>query len=165
MDFLQMDARRMPFDAEFDVVGAFDTLEHIEEDAQVLAQLFQTCRPGGGMMLTVPQHPFLWSAADECAYHKRRYTRRELISKILESGFELVRITSFVSFLLPVMMLSRLRRQKLDSDFDKLAEFRIQPALNRILKEVLLVEQQLISTGISLPAGGSLLAIARRPPD
>jgi SAM-dependent methyltransferase len=162
VEFVQMDARQMPFDAEFDVVGAFDTLEHIDEDEQVLAQLFRSCRPGGGMMLTVPQHPFLWSAADEYAYHKRRYTRRELIAKICKSGFDLVRVTSFVSLLLPAMLVSRLRRRKVDTHFDNLAEFRIRPGLNRVLKEVLLFEERLISMGISLPAGGSLLAIARR---
>jgi ubiquinone/menaquinone biosynthesis C-methylase UbiE len=163
IEFVQMDARQMPFDAEFDVVGAFDALEHIEEDKQVLTQLFRSCRPGGGMILTVPQHPFLWSAADEYAYHKRRYTKRDLVSKIRESGFDLVRVTSFVSLLLPLMLVSRLRRQKLDKNFDNLAEFRIRPGLNRALKQILLFEERLISIGISLPAGGSLLVVARKP--
>lgn len=162
-ELLQMDARHMPFDSEFDVIGAFDTLEHIEEDEQVLAEFFRSCRPGGGIILTVPQHPYLWSAADEHACHKRRYTRLELVSKIRGSGFDSIRVTSFVSLLLPLMLASRWRRQKLDASFDNLAEFRMRPALNRAFERILRWEQHLIAAGISLPAGGSLLAIARRP--
>src|SRR4029077_3610296 len=96
VELFQMDARRIPFEAEFDVIGAFDVLEHIEEDEQALGELFRCCRPGGGIVITVPQHRFLWSAADEYAYHKRRYSRRELISKVRMAGFEILRVTSFV---------------------------------------------------------------------
>src|SRR5271163_3631850 len=82
VSLFQMDARRMPFAGEFDVICAFDVLEHIEEDAVVLAMLNRAVRPGGGLMLTVPQHAFLWSRADDYACHKRRYARSELIRKV-----------------------------------------------------------------------------------
>ena len=62
--FYQLDARAMPFEAEFDVIGAFDVIEHIKEDEQVLSQMFQAITPGGGIALTVPQHRWLWSVAD-----------------------------------------------------------------------------------------------------
>jgi SAM-dependent methyltransferase len=55
----QMDARKIPFESEFDVIGAFDVLEHIEEDEKALAQIFHAVLPGGGLILTVPQHRFL----------------------------------------------------------------------------------------------------------
>lgn len=45
--FAQMDARRLPYAAEFDVVGAFDVIEHIEEDVDVLENLKRAVRPGG----------------------------------------------------------------------------------------------------------------------
>ena len=44
-------------------IGAFDVLEHIQEDTAVLPQLFQATRPGGGIMLTVPQHPYFVECA------------------------------------------------------------------------------------------------------
>lgn len=162
-ELLQMDARHMPFDSEFDVIGAFDTLEHVEEDEKVLAEFFQSCRPGGGIMLTVPQHRFLWSAADEYAFHKRRYSRQELIAKVQRAGFRLVRVTSFVSLLLPLMVISRRRRHDLDANFDALREFRIGSVTNRALGWALAFEKSLIQAGFSFPAGGSLMAIARRP--
>ena len=44
----QMDARQIPFEKEFDAIGAFDVLEHIDEDDVVLQQMFQATKPGGG---------------------------------------------------------------------------------------------------------------------
>ena len=61
IELFQMDARRIPFREEFDVIGAFDVLEHVREDEQVLSQMHQATRKGGGILVTVPHHPFLWS--------------------------------------------------------------------------------------------------------
>lgn len=47
-ELFQMDARNIPYYHEFDVIGAFDVLEHIEEDEQVLSQMHQALVPGGG---------------------------------------------------------------------------------------------------------------------
>ena len=62
--FFQMDARQIPFDQEFDVIGAFDVLEHIQEDKAVLQQIHQAVKRNGGIILTVPQHQFLWGPND-----------------------------------------------------------------------------------------------------
>ena len=75
----QMDARNIPFRDEFDIVGAFDVLEHIQEDERVLAEMYQATKQGGGIVITVPQHAFLWSNVDETAGHVRRYDARELL--------------------------------------------------------------------------------------
>jgi hypothetical protein len=55
--FTHLVSTGLPFrwDAGFDVVGAFDILEHISEDEAAIAQVYQTIRPGGGMVVTVPQ--------------------------------------------------------------------------------------------------------------
>jgi SAM-dependent methyltransferase len=159
----QMDARRIPFDAEFDVIGAFDMLEHIEEDDTVLLQMYQATKPDGGVILTVPQHRFLWSIVDEYSFHKRRYTRKEFMKKVERAGFEIVRVTSFVFFLLPLMLLSRLKQSiRSRYDFDLMAELKIVPLLNLALESVLEFESILIKSGFSFPAGGSLLVIAKK---
>lgn len=159
---LQMDARHIPFESEYDVIGAFDVLEHIEDDETVLVQMCRATKPGGGMILTVPQHRFLWSVVDEYSFHQRRYSRRELVAKVERAGLEIVRTTSFVSFLLPLMMLSRVKRRKAEADFDPAAELEVNPILNVLLEGVLGVERALIRKGFSLPAGGSLLLVAKR---
>jgi len=160
--FLQMDARRMPFDREFDVIGAFDVIEHIAEDEAVLGELHRAVKPGGGVVLTVPQHPSLWSEFDVRAHHVRRYTRDDLAQKLARAGFGIVKMTSFVSVLLPLMMLSRRSRHTPAADYDPLAELRIGRLANAVLECMLDAERQLIRAGCSLPCGGSLLAVARR---
>ena len=86
-EFVQMDARAIPIAGTFDVIGAFDVLEHIEDDAAVLASMRRALRDGGGLILTVPQHPWLWSNSDQAAHHVRRYQRGELERKARAAGF------------------------------------------------------------------------------
>lgn len=161
-ELLQMDARRIPYRDEFDVVGAFDVIEHIEEDEHVLREMFAACRPGGGIIVTVPQHPWLWSYRDEFAHHRRRYRRRDLLRKLAAAGFERAWATAFVTLLLPLMALSRLR-QKTPQDFDASRELQVGRATNRAFGTVMAFERRLIAAGLSLPVGGSLLAVAHKP--
>jgi SAM-dependent methyltransferase len=161
-EFYQMDAQRIPFECEFDVVGAFDVLEHLTDDESALAQMFNAARPGGGLLVTVPQHRFLWSASDQHAMHQRRYNRAELRRKVENAGFQVERITSFNSLLLPLMIWSRLQRKR-NHNFHPWREFEISPALNKTLESILKFERMIIRTGASFPAGGSLLLIGRKP--
>ncbi len=162
-NLMQMDARRIPFRAEFDAVGAFDVIEHIEDDRAVLGQLREATVPGGGILLTVPQHPWLWSEHDVRQHHVRRYTARELRDKVVAADLEIIRMTSFVTLLLPLMLLSRLMQRRPRRDYEPLAELKIPPWLNWPLEKVLDIERALIRAGLSLPMGGSLLLVARRP--
>lgn len=161
-EFLQMDARAIPYREHFDVIGLFDVLEHIEDDAQVLAETRRALRPGGGVLITVPQHRFLWSGYDELAHHVRRYQARELMDKLAAAGFRKVMMTSFVSLLLPLMALSRLLRRARSGKIDALAELRVGSLVNRALESVLAFERALIKVGARFPAGGSLLLAAER---
>lgn len=162
-ELFQMDARQIPFDCEFDVVGAFDVIEHIYEDVRVLQQLYQATCPGGGILLTLPQHPWLWSQADDYAHHVRRYEAKELQQKVQHAGFQILRMTSFVSFLLPIMLASRLRQKKVTSPYDPTAELKISGWMNGMLESILTLERYFIQSGVSFPAGGSLLLIAQKP--
>lgn len=159
---LQIDAASIPFRDAFDAVGCFDVLEHIEDDGRVLAECFLALRQDGGIVLTVPQHPFLWSASDEYAQHLRRYTRAELLGKLREAGFRPVLVTSFVALLLPAMLAARARRRRLDAGYDPDAEFAVGPVANALLESVLGFERQLIRLGLRFPFGGSLLVVARK---
>jgi SAM-dependent methyltransferase len=163
VEFVQADARDLPYESEFDGIGAFDVLEHIAEDAAVLASVWRALKPGGIVVLTVPQHKWLWSATDEQARHKRRYTRRDLSAKLAAAGFVLLRGTSFVTALLPVMYLSRLakRRQPARAGAE-LYELEISPAANMMCSAAMRIDEALIGMGVSLPVGGSLLAVARK---
>jgi SAM-dependent methyltransferase len=158
---VQLDARELPWIDAFDLVGAFDVLEHVDRDDRVLLGIREALRPGGGVILTVPQHPALWSEADRYACHVRRYTRSELQDKLTAAGFRIVRSTSFVSLLLPLMAASRLRTRS-DETYDPMAELRISPVINRLLEGILALERGAIRMGLSLPMGGSRLVVAVR---
>jgi SAM-dependent methyltransferase len=160
--FMQMDARRVPFVEEFDAIGAFDVLEHIEEDEIVLAQLYRATKPGGVLLLTVPQHPWLWSASDEYACHVRRYTRAEIEQKVLTAGFELLRSSSFVTSLLPAMMLSRVLQKQKTKDFDPAGELKINAVLNKSFYALMMLELAGIRLGMNYPVGGSRLVVAKK---
>jgi len=160
-ELFQMDARKIPFESEFDVIGAFDVLEHIEQDNEVLREMYGAIKPGGGIILTVPQHRWLWSDADAHAYHKRRYSRAELKSKAESAGFRVVYMTSFISILLPVLMISRHRFKRAGS-FRPGIEAHIHPVVNQVLMAALTLERSLLKRGLSLPAGGSLLLVAKK---
>ncbi len=161
-DLFQMDARFMPFEDEFDVIGAFDVLEHIDEDTVVLTQMYKSLTCGGGIILTVPQHPFLWSKIDEHACHVRRYTIPDLRLKVENAGFRVVRMTSFVSLPFPLLFISRCMKQRNDRHYDVMAELRINKTMNTLLEKMLAVERLVIQSGINFPFGGSLLLIARK---
>ncbi len=161
--FFQMDARNIPFENEFDVIGAFDVIEHVEEDEVVLSQIFRAVKSGGGVILMVPNHPWLWSNNDEIGCHKRRYTKKGLLAKVEKTGFQILRLTSFVCFLLPLMAASRLRWQHgVGKQKDRGSELRQPPLINVLLKRICSVERGLIRHGASFSVGGSLLCVGRK---
>jgi len=163
INFMQMDARNIPFVDEFDAIGAFDVLEHIAEDKQVLAQMHNALKLRGIVLLTVPQHAWLWSYVDDYACHVRRYSAKELHGKLETAGFEILRSTSFISSLLPAMLASRWV-QKLSpvEDADPTAELRISPWLNYLFEKMVGAEVAMIQRGVNFPLGGSRLTIARK---
>lgn len=160
-ELFQMDATAIPFAGEFDLIAACDVLEHIDDDEGVLAEMHRALRPGGGLLLTVPQHPFLWSRSDDAACHKRRYRRSELSEKVQCAGFTVLRDTSFVSCLLPVLILQRLTQGQ-RKGYDMKAEFTLPNWVNYILEMPMELDRQIIRCSISLPAGGSRMVLARK---
>lgn len=162
----QMDARRIPFSASFDVIGAFDVLEHIEEDVLVLSELHKALKPGGGLIVTVPQHPWLWSIQDDLAHHVRRYKRGELERKLAGTGFDVQWSSSFVSLLMPALALSRTTSRKtIKTEPDPFREFRIPRWLNSLLLLIMNVERFFIKIGVCFPFGGSRIIVAFRKND
>jgi SAM-dependent methyltransferase len=160
-ELLQMDARAIPFIEEFDMIAACDVLEHIDDDNLVLSRMHSALKPGGGVLLTVPQHPFLWSRSDEIACHKRRYRQDELAQKCKVAGFRVVAQSSFVTTLMPLMLAQRLTSGRHD-DYDPAAALALPPWQDRLLEKALDFERMLILWGVSLPFGGSRIVVAMR---
>lgn len=163
-EFAQMDVYRLPFVEEFDAIGVFDVLEHLSDDALALDEIYRATKPGGGIILTVPQHTWLWSALDIAACHKRRYTRKNLINTVQTVGFEVLFTTSFITLLLPLMLISRFRKnwQFKNKSQEMQSEVAIPRPLNELFKLVCSYEALILQKRCSLPMGGSLLCIARK---
>lgn len=160
--FMQMDARRIPFREEFDVVGAFDVVEHIKEDEAVLAQAYKALKPGGHLLMTVPQHAWLWSPSDDYARHERRYSAAELHEKVCAAGFRLRCSTSFVSLLLPLMLISRLNSKSKHEPYDPTDEFKLSTWMNAAFYRVMAIERGMIKLGVHFPVGGSRLLVVQK---
>lgn len=163
-EFIQADARNIPYAGEFDVAGAFDVIEHVDDDTAVLRELHACLHPGGGIIITVPQHPFLWSRFDVASCHHRRYTHSRLRRIVEDAGFRVERMTSFVTVLFPILVLSRLigRVRAGGAGDDAFREFVLPRFLNRLFEMVSDIERTLILRGVSFPFGGSLLCVAHK---
>lgn len=161
VEFVQMDARDIPAVAAFDLTGAFDVIEHIADDEAVLRALRAATQTGGGTIIAVPQHPWLWSRADEIAHHERRYRRGELEAKLQRAGFDVLFSSSFTSLLLPLMAASRLAPRSSSADDEDAYEFGLGSLANGALLAVLRAEVRLTLAGVKWPAGGSRVAVAR----
>jgi SAM-dependent methyltransferase len=158
----QWDARTMTYDRAFQLVGAFDVIEHVDDDIAVLTGLYRAARPGGFLLVTVPQHPWLWSRADVQAAHKRRYRRGELIARVEQAGFTVLRASSFVTTLLPFMAASRWSERFSSRRRDPISDLTPGPAIDFIFKSALSLERAAIVRGIDLPVGGTLVVLGRR---
>jgi len=146
----------------FDAIGLFDVLEHIQDDQTALRKISDLLLPGGVLVLTVPQHSWLWSKTDESAGHYRRYARKEVVSKLEKSGFKVVYTTSFVMVALPLMAASRWLEINNQGPARIEKQFEINSLANKVLLALLLFEGLLIRYGISLPIGGSLMVKAEK---
>ena len=152
----------LPFEDErFDVVTSFDVLEHIEDDAQMLAEMRRVLRPGGTLLVSVPALPFLWGPQDEISHHQRRYRRAALGRAITAGGFDLERLSFFNTLLFPPIAAIRVLR--LNRGGEAQSDFRLVPGacVNRTLARLFASEARLLRRR-DLPIGVSLLALAAR---
>jgi 2-polyprenyl-3-methyl-5-hydroxy-6-metoxy-1,4-benzoquinol methylase len=166
VDFIQFDVTKGRIGEQFDMITAFDVIEHIDDDTTAIANIAHMLRKDGVAIISVPQHMFLWSALDEIVKHKRRYSRKELVDKLKANGFSVSYATSFVFTLFPLMLVSRLldnRRDKSHSDDTALAKrVKFPPVLNWFLDLFMRFDEALIRMGVPLPFGGTLLVVARK---
>lgn len=166
VDFVQFDVTQGNIGEQFHIVTAFDVIEHIENDNAALSNISQMLNKSGVLIISVPQHMFLWSNLDEIVKHKRRYSRQELLAKLKANNFDIEYATSFVFILFPLMLFSRLFDRVGDQSppDEKGLEKRVKfsRVLNTIFDFFMRIDEGLIKLGASLPFGGTLLVVARK---
>ncbi|HEV8426366.1 MAG TPA: class I SAM-dependent methyltransferase [Pyrinomonadaceae bacterium] len=149
-------------DATFDLVTAFDVVEHMDDDLAGLREMRRVLRPGGRVLLFVPTFMFLWGVQDDVSHHRRRYRLPELQRVLEEAGFEMERATyANITFFLPILLVRKLMRLtgiKTESE-NKITV----SALNGVLGRVFGAESWLLRY-MNLPFGVSGLCVARVKP-
>jgi 2-polyprenyl-3-methyl-5-hydroxy-6-metoxy-1,4-benzoquinol methylase len=169
VELIQYDVSEGYINTKYNLILSFDVLEHIEKDEAALSNIEKMLAEDGRLILSVPQHMFLWSQLDELVRHKRRYSRKDLISKLKNNGFDIMYSTSFLFTLFPFMLIQRLFDKKLILTGDIKTEehaledrVKFSSALNFIFDAFMRVDEFLISLGISLPFGGTLVVVAKK---
>ncbi len=86
----------LPFaDRCFDLVCAFDVIEHVGDDEAAFGELARVCRDGAVLLLSVPLHPESWTAFDDLVGHCRRYEPARLLTRLAAHGFDVERSAPF----------------------------------------------------------------------
>lgn len=155
----------LPPVGEWDVITAFDVIEHLDEPVACMRALVEKLTPDGQFVITVPAYQFLWSEHDVVHHHKRRYTRSLLDEHVRAAGLRITYATHFNTWLLPAIAGVRLVQHVLPK--------RAQPSgdggdlkqtgglVNGLLARLFASERHALRLG-KLPAGVSIFAIAER---
>jgi SAM-dependent methyltransferase len=114
---------------KYDLVFSSNVLEHIDDDAQVLVNLKKNLKSNGVLVTYVPAFPILFSDLDRTVGHYRRYTRKELKSKLLQAGYEIDKIQYVDSLGFPASLLLRFIGYKSRGNIGGLASLRIYDSL------------------------------------
>jgi len=141
----------------YDLVGAFDVIEHIDDDRAALESIARLLKPGGKFVMTVPAHQWMWSAHDVVNHHQRRYSKPALKRLIDQSPLRLESIGYFNSLLFPIAVAERMASKARGKDDANLS---LPPKpLNSALERAFAAERHLIGR-VPLPPGLSLFAVA-----
>jgi SAM-dependent methyltransferase len=144
-------------DRHYDLIGAFDVIEHIDDDRAALASIAAKLRPGGKFVMTVPAHQWMWSAHDVVNHHKRRYSRTRLKALLESSPMRLEKIGYFNSLLFPLAVAERAASKLRGKES---ADVKLPPApLNIVLEKAFAAERYLVGR-LPLTPGLSLFAVA-----
>ena len=92
--------------SSIEAVGLFDVLEHLDNADKVLSEIYRVLGSEGKLFITVPATKWLWSASDDLAGHRLRYTRKKIRQQLKNAGFEVLSIRYFFfSLVLPILIL------------------------------------------------------------
>jgi len=162
-NIIKIDDIALPFeDKTYDIVGAFDVLEHIEDHERALSEWKRVLKDDGAIVITVPAYQWLWSEHDISLHHRRRYTVRSLMAVAAEAGLRPERKSYAIGFSLPLVAGFRFARKATGRKGDPETSYVPVPrVINEIFTTLLKIEAKIHNVA-SLPAGTSVIAILRK---
>ena len=163
-------AMALPFpDETFDLVAAFDVIEHCDPESLALAEAFRVLRPGGVLLVSVPAYEWAWTEFDDHNHHHRRYTRRRATAAVRAQGFEVLRASYLFAGTFPFFAADRLRarlrtrgRPTAPRPGDVPSLPQVGPGVERLLLAATRIDRALLGRR-DLPFGSSVVVAARRP--
>ncbi len=163
-------ALELPFgDETFDVVAAFDVIEHCDPEAQVLAEVRRVLTPGGRFLMSVPAYQWAWTQFDDHNHHFRRYTRGRAVRALKQAGFTVDRATYVFGATFPVFAAQRLATRLTERGRKTELAAGVVPALPDVSKgaeKVLMglsgLDRKILGRR-NLPFGSSVVVVARKP--
>lgn len=156
----QGEAEHLPYeDATFDLVTAFDVVEHLDDDSSGLKEMRRVLRPNGRALVFVPAFMFLWGVQDDISNHRRRYTLPGIRAALQSAGFELERASyANITFFLPIMLGRLLMRV---TGFRPASENNLTiGGLNGVLGSLFGAESTFLRY-LNFPFGVSIICVAR----
>lgn len=162
-DLVRSQVESLPFaSSAFDIVTALDMLEHVDDDLAALKELSRVTNDGGVVVITVPAYGFLWSEHDEALHHRRRYSASELRNKLTNTGFEVERISYYITLLFfPILFVRFIQSVTKTSIHAKTSHVILPKWLNSLLIGILGFERFLLKW-INFPFGVSIVCLARK---
>jgi len=162
---IQADQQMLPLKPDsFDMVTAFDGIEHVEDDQARLRDYYKVCKPGGYLLLSVPAYQFLWGEHDVVANHKRRYTKKQLRNIVEKNGFRVERITYFNMLLLPAAIIFRYGKKLFTFSRKGISHdlhFTNKPIFRLLFYNIFKLEEKLLKY-YDFPCGASIFCVARK---
>lgn len=156
-------ATQLPFaDGTFDVVSAFDVVEHCADDARAVAELVRVLAPGGRMLLSVPAYQWAWSVHDVQAGHHRRYTRARLVGLVEASGMHVLRATYAFAGVFPLFVAERAARRVRRAPEGDARLPEVPRGVEQVLTSTCRAEARVLRR-TDLPFGSSVFVAAVRP--
>jgi ubiquinone/menaquinone biosynthesis C-methylase UbiE len=157
---------RLPFkDESFDVVLAMDVLEHVDDDIEVLKELFRVSKKNGILITHVPAFMFLWSDHDIAVSHKRRYITEKFVKQLEKSNFKVkyINYRLCLFFILGILRKYLIKIKKIIKKDREIKSSR--PKVGRIINYILYIivkwEDRLLNY-IHPPVGLSIFCIAQK---
>lgn len=83
------------WEGSFDLLMAFEVLEHIEDDRGALKEWLRWLKPGGKVILSMPAHMAMWSQRDAWAGHYRRYGHDEMLALADAAGLQVDKLECY----------------------------------------------------------------------
>lgn len=145
----------------FDLIGAFDVIEHIDDDLGSLQALRTLLTENGTAIFTVPAYQFLWSQHDVANHHKRRYTRTQFQNILQAAGFQVEYISYYNTTLFPLVALVRFVKKILglkDTPDESMPRL---PFVNATLRHIFAAERHILKY-MPLPFGVSIIAQCKK---